>query len=298
MRSAIPARARRLRRRLRRDPVGRGLARHRPAGAHRAAQPRAPRRLGCRARLRRRRGDPHPGPGRFLREVGRLRAAAAGTYAVGMAFLPDDDAGRGHAVAAVEADRRRGGPDRPRLARRPGRPRPASARPRARSCRASASCSSPRRGRTSWAWRSSGWPSACASAPSTRRRSTSRRCRRARSSTRACSPPAARAVLPRPLRRAVRLGAGPGALALLDQHLPELAAGPPVPLHRAQRRDQHRAGNRNWMRAREAQLKRPDPRRPRAALPDLHRRGPATPPPSTRCSSCCTSAAAACRTRC
>ena len=30
-----------------------------------------------------------------------------------------------------------------------------------------------------------------------------------------------------------------GALALLHQHLPVLAAGPPVPVHRAQRRDQH-----------------------------------------------------------
>ena len=35
---------------------------------------------------------------------------------------------------------------------------------------------------------------------------------------------------------------GAGALAVLHQHLPELAAGPPVPLHRAQRRDQHRQG--------------------------------------------------------
>ena len=49
-------------------------------------------------------------------------------------------------------------------------------------------------------------------------------------------------VLPRPARRAGRVGAGAGALALLDQHLPVLAAGPPVPLHRPQRRDQHRAG--------------------------------------------------------
>ena len=31
------------------------------------------------------------------------------------------------------------------------------------------------------------------------------------------------------------------ALPVLHQHLPGLAAGPPVPLHRAQRRDQHRA---------------------------------------------------------
>ena len=58
-------------------------------------------------------------------------------------------------------------------------------------------------------------------------------------------------------------------------------------------------GNRNWMRAREALLRlRPDPRRPRAALPDLHARRRPTPRPSTRCSSCCTWAAARCPTRC
>ena len=52
-------------------------------------------------------------------------------------------------------------------------------------------------------------------------------------------------------------------------------------------------GNRNWMRAREALLdSRPDPRRPRPALPDLHARRVATRRPSTRCSSCCTWAAA------
>ena len=52
----------------------------------------------------------------------------------------------------------------------------------------------------------------------------------------------AAAVLPRPVRRALRLRDRAGALAVLDQHLPVLAAGPPVPLHRAQRRDQHRPG--------------------------------------------------------
>ena len=57
-------------------------------------------------------------------------------------------------------------------------------------------------------------------------------------------------------------------------------------------------GNRNWMRAREAQLASD-------LIPgDLDRLfpictpAPATRRPSTRCSSCCTSAAARCRTRC
>ncbi len=42
-------------------------------------------------------------------------------------------------------------------------------------------------------------------------------------------------------RRGARRGARDGPLALLDQHLPELVARPPVPLHLAQRRDQHAA---------------------------------------------------------
>ena len=53
---------------------------------------------------------------------------------------------------------------------------------------------------------------------------------------------AARRVLPRPRRRAGRVGAGPGAQPLLHQHVPVVAAGPPVPLRRPQRRDQHGAG--------------------------------------------------------
>ncbi len=48
-------------------------------------------------------------------------------------------------------------------------------------------------------------------------------------------------VLPRPVRRALRVGHRPGAPALLDQHLPQVAAGPPVPLCRPQRRNQHGA---------------------------------------------------------
>ena len=39
----------------------------------------------------------------------------------------------------------------------------------------------------------------------------------------------------------MRVGAGAGAPALLHQHVPVVAAGAPVPLHRAQRRDQHAA---------------------------------------------------------
>ena len=83
----------------------------------------------------------------------------------------------------------------------------------------------------------------------------------------------ARAVLPRPVRRALRLRAGPGPLALLDEHLPELAAGPPLPAHRAQRRDQHRQGQPQLDAGpREPGALRRHPRRPRADLPHLHAR--------------------------
>ena len=109
----------------------------------------------------------------------------------------------------------------------------------------------------------------------------------------------ARPGLPRPDRRAGRLRDGGRALALLHEHLPELAAGPPVPVHRPQRRDQHRDGQPQLdARPRGAPRERPDPRRPRADLPDLHARAPRTPRRSTRSSSCCTSPAARCRTRC
>ncbi len=53
---------------------------------------------------------------------------------------------------------------------------------------------------------------------------------------------AARHVLPRPAGRADGHRTRGGAQPVLHQHLPELAAGAPVPLHRAQRRDQHGAG--------------------------------------------------------
>jgi glutamate synthase (NADPH/NADH) large chain len=45
-----------------------------------------------------------------------------------------------------------------------------------------------------------------------------------------------------PAGPALRLGPGPGAPALLDQYLPGMAAGPPLPPDRPQRRDQHRQG--------------------------------------------------------
>ena len=51
----------------------------------------------------------------------------------------------------------------------------------------------------------------------------------------------ARRLLPGPRRPARRVGLRPGAPALLDQHLPELAAGPSLSLRLPQRRNQHGA---------------------------------------------------------
>ena len=75
-----------------------------------------------------------------------------------------------------------------------------------------------------------------------RRPRTSRASRVAPSSTRGCSPR-------RSSRSSTRTSATSGgerararALALLDEHVPELAARAPVPVRRAQRRDQHAEG--------------------------------------------------------
>ena len=95
--------------------------------------------------------------------------------------------------------------------------------------------------------------------------------------------------------------AGHRALAVLHEHVPVVAAGPPVPADRAQRRDQHRhrqreldAGARGADQHRRVRFRRrTSTRSSRSARP-----APPTPRGSTRCSSCCTSAAAACRTPC
>ena len=90
-----------------------------------------------------------------------------------------------------------------------------------------------------------------------------------------------------------RLGAGAGASALLDQHLPVLAARAPLPLHLPQRRDQHGA------RQRQLDGGAPPgdvvgPARPRPRQDGAADRRPAnrTPPASTTRSNCWSSAAA------
>jgi hypothetical protein len=66
-----------------------------------------------------------------------------------------------------------------------------------------------------------------------------------------------RVVLPGPHRSGGGLGAGARALALQHEHLPDLGSRPSVPLHGAQRRDQHAARQRSYMRAREGTMRAP-----------------------------------------
>ena len=115
---------------------------------------------------------------------------------------------------------------------------------------------------------------------------------------------AAAAVLPGPVRPRLRLRAGPGALPVLHQHVPVLAAGPPLPLHRAQRRDQHGPGQPQLDAGPRGDAgQRPVPgcrrrARDRAAAADPGRVAPATRPASTSAWNCCTWAAGRCRTPC
>ena len=103
---------------------------------------------------------------------------------------------------------------------------------------------------------------------------------------------AAAALLQGPVRPAVRQRAGDRALALLDQHVPELGARAPVPLHRAQRRDQHAARQRQL----DARARALAGRVLRGAAGDPVRRV-AIPRASTPCSSCSCSRAGRSRTR-
>ena len=80
---------------------------------------------------------------------------------------------------------------------------------------------------------------------------------------------AGRELLRGPAQSADPVGALPGASALLDQHLPVVAAGAPLPLHRPQRRDQHGARQRQLdVRPPAHDGIRPDRRRPRQDVAD------------------------------
>jgi len=245
-----------VRRRLRRQREGRALARHHREGAHRPPEPDPSRRVRLRPAHRRR--GRHPRAGARCVSAPRVRRRAhrapGARHLRRRHGLPARGGGAGEGVRrAAREGRRRGRPGAPRLAARAGR------RPGARPARAHRAARGPaglhrRRGRR----RRPG----CARAEALRD-PQARRADRAHlghaalgallrsepflAHHRLQGPPPAAAdpgLLPRPLRLALRLGAGARPPALLDQHLPVLGPRAPLPLHRAQRRDQHAARQR------------------------------------------------------
>ncbi len=85
--------------------------------------------------------------------------------------------------------------------------------------------------------------------------------------------PAARALLPRPVRRAIRVEARARALAILHEHLPVVAARPALPADRAQRRDQHDPGQPQLDARASVATRIRAARRSRAHPSDRHARG-------------------------
>jgi glutamate synthase (NADPH/NADH) large chain len=221
---------------------------------------------------RRRRRDPHPGARPLPARGRRLRAPPAGPVRRGHRLPAREEAERATRRGADRGDRRSGGPDEVLG----WRDVPVTRRPRRRD--------GPRRhaalrvqlfvaalGRREGLGHRAG-PARLLPAQARRARgrtSTSRRCRPGRWSTRACSPPAQlEPFYPDLSRRALRDRAGAGPLAVLHQHLPELAAGPPLPADRPQRGDQHRQGQPQLdARPRVDAQDRPDPRRPARLFP-------------------------------
>ncbi len=231
-------------------------------------------------------------PDRFLRESVDFELPAAGHYAVGIGFLPVDDGRRRRRARRRRGDRRR---RRACGSSAGARCRPTRrwwAPPRAASCRRSGSSSSPRSAATS---RASSWTagrSRCASASSTSSACTSRRCRPAPSSTRACSPPASSSRStpscptrgwsrrwPSCTRASPRTPSRPGRWRTPTGTSRTTARSTPCGATATGCRPARRMLTSNVM-----------PRRHHPAVPDLHARAAATPPRSTRSSSCCTSA--------
>ena len=263
-------RARRLRRGVRRAASGREAARSSSDGARRPLQPRAPWRLRRRGRLRRRRRHPRSrSPTRSCATAGRASRcpAAAPTPSASRSSRRRHRGRRGDGARRHASPPRRGCDV---LGWRDAAHRPAPwARPRAqRDAAASVSCSS-----TTPARRDRHRPRAHGVLPAQAGRAeargaacTSRRCRRARSSTRACSPPPSSTTFFPDLRRRAR---SPSALALVHRRFstntfPSWPLAHPYRLHRPQRRDQHgaRATATGCAPARRMLRQRPDPRRP------------------------------------
>ena len=271
-------------------------------GPHRPAQPRAPRCRGRRAQLRRRRRDPDAGPRRASSATVvdfDLPADSTPTPSAPPSSPATTSRSPRPAGASRRSPPRRASPSSAGATSRPTRPRSAQTalrlhavlRPAVRRRRAAAGSSGMALERLAFCLRKRAERETDVYFPSLSSRTIAYKGM--------LTTDQLDHVFPDLVDERVESRHRGRALALLHQHLPELAAVAPVPVHRAQRRDQHRDGQPQLDAGpRGAAQVRPDPRRPRAALPDLHARARATPRPSTRCSSCCTSAAAACPTRC
>ena len=197
------------------DLTGEAEPRARRAGADRPAQPGPPRRRRRRAGLRRRRRHPAPDPGRLPARGRRLRRCPP-PAATPSASPSCPRAGRPRQGRRRDrADRRRGGPDRPRLARG-ARPTPTCSAPTARSVMPRFRAALRRRRRRRRRARHRPGPARLRAAQA--RRARGRRLlpvavrAHHRLQGHAHHRPAG-AVLPRPVRRAVRHRDRPGALA-------------------------------------------------------------------------------------
>ena len=286
---------RRLRRAARRHAVARD-ARARPRGAR---EPRASRRRGRGREHRRRRGHPRPGARRVLPRGSRRSLPRPGRYGVAVCFLPHEPARRAElehlleATVAEEGQSVVGWRDVPVDARHVGGTAGGVA-PLIRQLFVAAApeLDDDAFERKLYVIRRR---AELAAGPELVVPSFSARTGRLQGD--ADRAPASR-LLPRPARRALRERARARALALLDEHVPELGARAPVPADRAQRRDQHGCRATSTGCARASRSSRPSSSATTSARccrsfarPDRTRRC------STTCSSCCCSRAARSRTR-
>ena len=226
-------------------------------------------------------------PDAFLREVAEFALPPPARYAVGNAFLPVDPTARSGVKQRLQRIAASEGLECSAGARCPCGPTSSAPSP-ARRCRSCSSSSCRARQRP----RPASWSRASRSTGSTfRLRKRAERELDLYFASLSCrtvvykgmvTTLAARAVLPRPLRRALRLEARARALALLDEHVPVVAARAAVPHDRAQRRDQHHPGQPQLdarapvaARVRAPRRPRPDPahRDPRRERLRLVRRG-------------------------
>ena len=242
-----PLRARCVRRGACRAAGQRPCARGRREGPAGRREPRAPWRHRRRRAHRRRRRDAAADAARVLPCERRLRAARPRPLRRRGLLLAAGPQAPRQARGAAGAQRAHRGPGLPRLARRPRRPRPCR---RDRERDAPGHAPGHRRGRPGLFVRPGRLRAqALRHPPHLRARRGTRPLHRVvllahdRLQGHARPRPGAR-LLPRPDRREHEERARARALALLDEHVPELAARASLPRHRPQRRDQHADGQR------------------------------------------------------